>query len=231
MLLLEMLRRTNRIACKRFTTRGESKSGADWQWWFISGNRGFPILIQAKRLYSSGRYEALTYKKWSRKDQTNTLLRTARNTDCLPLFCFYNFWSSPSLPQNPDWGCALASAQSVKNRLLHSGPMTNRIDSIQPISVPWTSLVCPIDHSGIDFPDAVRRRVREIPEISYRPVPSVVHSLPREVQQLLGRSPDEVGRMQAELPEPIANYLNAPEDRASLAGIIVVSDQPIARKT
>lgn len=215
MLLLEMLRRTNRIACTRYTRWNESKSGADWHWWFVSGNRGFPMLIQAKRLYSkSGRYEALTYKKGSRYDQTNTLLRTARNrnNDWLPLFCFYNFWSSPSLPQNPLWGCSLASAQSVKDHLLLSGQRKNDIDSIFPMSVPWCNLVCPFDDSEIDFPDAVRRRVMLTLEI--KDVPEI-RELPPEVQQLLRRGGSN-------------EYLSEPSERRdSLAGMVVVSDQPI----
>ena len=88
MLLLEMLRRTKRIVCKKFTRHEERKSGADWQWWFISGNRGFPIRIQAKRLYPCGRYKELKYKKGSRYDQTNTLLRTARNDGFFALVLF-----------------------------------------------------------------------------------------------------------------------------------------------
>ena len=125
LLLLEMLRRTNRIVCKKFTRHEERKSGADWQWWFISGNRGFPIRIQAKRLYSCGRYKALNYKKGSRYDQTNTLLRIACIDGFLPLFCFYNYWSSKKPPQNPNYGCALASAQLVKDHLLSYGSKEN----------------------------------------------------------------------------------------------------------
>ena len=225
MLLLDMLRRTNRIACKKFTRSEEKKSGADWQWWFISGNQGFPMLIQAKRLYSrSDRYEKLGYN-----NQTKTLLRTACDYDCLPLFCFYNYWNSPLLPQNPDWGCALASAQSVKNLLLHSGPKGNRIDSIKPISVPWSSLVCSIDHSGIDFPNAVRRRVMQIPDFRHRTVPEV-RDLPPDVHQLLSKARDEDGQMHPNFLEPFEDQSTAPRDRSSIAGIIVVSNQPIERK-
>ena len=187
------------------------------------------MLIQAKRLYSkSGRYERLTYKKGSRYDQTNTLLRTARNrnNDWVPLFCFYNFWSSPSPPQNPFWGCALASAQLVKNRLLRSGPQENSIASIKPISVPWSSLVCPLDHSEVDFPDAVRRRVMRIPGIRHRTVPAV-RSLPPEVQQLLRRASDEDSLRKSEVPRSLDDYPEPSRDRDSIAGIIVVSDQPI----
>ena len=221
MLLLEMLRRTNRITCKRYTRREERKSGADWLWWFVSGNQGFPMLIQAKRLYSSGRYEALKYKKGSRHDQTNTLLRTARNNDWLPLFCFYN---SPPHLQSPFWGCALASAQSVKHHLLRSNQQGNDIDSILPVSVPWWYLVCLPDHSEASFPDAVSRRVMQIFEIE---TPPAIRELPLDVLRLLSRVPDEdhlEPLMQAkgfeQNPEPSG-------DRDSIAGIIVVSDQPI----
>ena len=230
MLLLDMLRRTNRIACKKFTRSEENKSGADWQWWFISGNQGFPLMIQAKRFYSkSARYEALKYTKWSNDDQTNKLLRRARNDGFLPLFCFYNYWNSPLLPQNPDWGCALASAQRVKNLLLRSGAKGNRIASIKPLSIPWSELVCPIDRSGLDFPDAVRNRVRQIPGIREKDVPEI-RNIPPEVQELVRRAREEDGQMHPDFLKPFEDQSTAPNDLASIAGITVVSNQPIERK-
>ena len=229
MLLLEMLRRTNRIACKKFTRPAENKSGADWQWWFVSGNQGFPMLIQAKRLYPCGRYKALNYKKGNRYDQTNTLLRTARNDGFLPLFCFYNYWNSKTHLPNPNYGCALASAQFVKDHLRYIGPKENCIDRIKPISVPWSSLVCPIDRSGINFPDAVRRRVMQIHGISPKSVPAV-RSLPQEVRQILRKARMEDDQRQSEVMRSFSEKSKPLENGTSLAGINVVSDQPFERK-
>ena len=230
MLLLEMLRRTKRIICERYPRQTESELGADWLWWFVSRkrDRGFPMLIQAKRLYPIGRYKALKYKKYSRYDQTNTLLRIARKNHYLPLFCLYNFWRSPSPPQDPCWGCTLASAQLVKNYLLRFSQQRNDMDSILLKSIPWCNLVCPplYDSPADDFPDAVRRRVMRIPGIRHRTVPAV-RSLPPEVQQLLSRASDEDSLRKREVPRSLEDYPESSGDRDSIAGIIVVSDQPI----
>ncbi len=228
MLLLEMLRRTKRIACKKFTRAGERKSGADWQWWFISGYRGFPIRIQAKRLYSGGRYEALKYKKGSKHDQTNTLLRIARIDGFLPLFCFYNYWGSKTFPQNSNYGCALASARLVKEHLLKYGSKENIIASIKPLSVPWSDLVCSNDHSGMEFPEAVRNRVMQIPGIWADYVPEIC-ALPLEVQELIGKVPGESDLSRSEPLIPFGDHLYPTKDRNSVAGIVAVSDQPIER--
>lgn len=230
MLLLEMLRRTNRITSKKFTKNEENKSGADWLWWFISGNRGFPILIQAKRLYPCGRYTALKYKKGSKHDQTNTLLRTARNDGFLPLFCFYNYWSSKTPLQNPNYGCALASARLVKEHLYLFGPKKNSIASIKPLSVPWSNLVCSNDHPGMEFPETVRNRVMEILGIWEDDVPEIC-ALPLEVQKLIGKAPKEDDQKQFEVPKSFGDQSRVPEYQASIAGMNVVSDQPIERNS
>ena len=230
MLLLEMLRRTKRIACKKFTRAGEKKSGADWQWWFVSGYRGLPIRIQAKRLYSSGRYGALKFTKGSKHDQTNKLLRRARNDGFLPLFCFYNYWNSKTPTQNPNYGCAIASAQLVKEHLLHSGPKENTIASIKLLSIPWSRLVCSIDHSGMDFPDAVRNRVLQIPGIWEEDVPEIC-PLPPEVQELIGKVPEETDFRKSELLKAYDDHMHPSKDRNSEAGIVAFSDQSIVRKS
>ena len=218
MLLLEMLRRTNQLVCKRFTRRQEAKSGADWLWWFISGNSGFPVVIQSKRLYASRlpgnrRYEALRYKP-NRHDQTNTMLRNACKKDWFPMFCFYNFGPSPRM-ESPCWGCSLAAAESVKETLIRSGPSGNRLDSILPISVPWCHLVCHLAPSEGQFPVAIRRRVIEITGIGTAPR---VQELPPYVHELLGIQ--SAARDSESPTQPL-------DDGGHLAGFVVVSDQPI----
>ena len=215
MLLLEMLRRTDRLLCRRYTRRGEAKSGADWLWWFISENRGFPVLIQSKRLYDSGRYEALRYTSGS-DDQTRTLLRYAGKRKWFPMFCFYNFWASSSVPDSPCWGCSLASAHSIENVLSRLGTSGNELAHILPISVPWCHLVCPAAQDEVEFPDAIRRRIVEITRVTTAPE---VQELPTYVRELLDG--------QSTRMDSFENHTQPLADSEYLAGIVVVSDQPI----
>ena len=214
-LLLEMDRRTNRLVYKRYSRSEEGESGADWLWWFVSGNRGFPVLMQAKRLYPNGKYDALKRKGADQTDQTDRLLNYACKNGWLPLFCFYNS-CHPKL-DSPLWGCAIASAHSV-SKLLSSGvSKANYIDNIKPKSVPWMCLVCPeLPIPQKNFPEAVRSRAMDnIPEIGT--VPEVVHDLPEYVRQLLNMASNE-------------DSLELPHEESLLMGIVVVSDQPIERQ-
>ena len=212
MLLLEMGRRTNRLACKRYSRTEESNSGADWLWWFVSGDKGFPILIQAKRLYPSGRYEAL---KSQPSNQTDALLKSASNKGWLPLFCFYNYW--PSTLNSPSWGCTVALANSIMGLLSSNCPKPNHIDKIGPESVPWTHLVCPSSFSPSqeNFPESIRSRVMDI--FGIETFPEVVHPLPDYVMRILRMASDEDHR---ELPGEL-DFLN---------GIVVVSNHPFERQ-
>ena len=228
MLLLEMSRRTKLLVWKRYTRQEEhNTSGADWLWWFVSGNgrRGFPILVQAKRLHIGNRYKYLRYQRRSRTDQTNTLLRYAKQNQWLPLFNFYNYWDSnfpawsggPDASLSPLWGCATASAETVKQLLLRHGSDGNKIAHVGSKSFPWMNLVCPALHSTHlgaipALPDFVCERAKMI--FNPRKVPPVTEEVPREVLNLL----------QGETTE---GEIYAPEITEFLKGIIVVSDRPI----
>jgi hypothetical protein len=226
MLLLEMARRTRYLAYKRYTRHEESKtSGADWLWWFVSGNRGFPLLVQAKRLFG-GKTPAYSSLKYAgrRSDQTNVLLRHAKRQGWLPIFCFYNFWDraqpwagGPAVHQRELWGCAVAPAGAVKRKLVKAD---NSLASIGPVSKPWLRLVCPgSERSTVvganELPDTVRDELQRA--FRLRSVPEVSEQLPDEVRRLLlGRVGDEASV--------------APEELGFLRGIVVVSDRPIERE-
>ena len=224
MLLLDMSRSTRLLVCKRYNPHQEhNKSGADWLWWFVSGREGFPILLQAKRLFRSSRYESLKYNKGSSTDQTETLIHYARQQGWLPLFCFYNYWGSfppwqggPGKYESPYWGCAVANAESVKRLLLSPMGNVNGITCVGPISVPWMCLVCPgiwpIAVEG-NFPELVRRRTMQALNLSSAPS---VRAVPNDVLSLL------------HMP---ANEANIPweEEVDFLEGIVVVSDRSIGQ--
>ena len=220
--LLDMSRSTRLLVCKRYSPHQEhNQSGADWLWWFVSGGEGFPILLQAKRLFRSNKYESLKYKKGSSTDQTETLIRYAGYHGWLPLFCFYNYWGAfsawqggPGKYESPHWGCAVAHAESVRRLLLSPTTNVNRISSIGPISVPWMCLGCPgiwpIAVEG-NFPELVRRRVIQALNLSSAPS---VRAVPEDVLGLLHMSFSDA-------------IVSRAEEFSFLEGIVVVSDQPI----
>lgn len=222
MLLLEMRRLSSSLIYKRFTRHEESKdTGADWLWWFVSkdGKCGLPILLQAKRLFNSLRYESLKYKT-SRADQTNTLLRYAQRCKFVPMFAFYNHWDSQQswLHERcsnicPQWGCSIAPAKEVKRALKSHGPNGNHLERLGPISMPWCVLVCPAPAKD-ELPDRVRRSLLDF--FRLRVVPAPVE-LPDYVRRLmLGSAEDADG-----LP---------PEALPFLKGLVVVSDRPIEER-
>ena len=118
----------------------------------------------------------------------------------------------------------------VKEHLFSYGPKENCITSIEPLSVPWSDLVCSNDHSGMEFPEAVRNRVMQIPGIWEDNVPEIC-ALPLEVQQLLGKVPEEYDLSRSGPLKPFDDHLYPTKDRNSVAGIVAFSDQPIERKS
>lgn len=238
MLLLDMWRlgwryRTRRLAYKRFTRTDENKTGADWLWWFVSGKRGLPTLVQAKRLYKNGVYEQLKDEKY-RPSQIETLIQHAKDRNYEPLFCFYNYRENPpdflcyrKLWRSGFWGVSVAAANRVKEVISGSGRNRNSFDSIARISASWTCLVCPrrpypYSHSGTDRQGFLGLVQRKLVYMSGRKTDSkIVDQLPDYVEQLLqpGGERDAREDLDAEMAGP-------PEGLEFLAGVVVVSDKP-----
>lgn len=227
MILLEMSRCTNQIAVKRYNSHEENReSGGDWLWWFVSGNKGFPVLIQAKRLYKNNKYEKLEYKKYSKKNQINKLLNHAKNNKYLALYCFYNFWNGsspwkggPNEWDSPWWGCSISPAIKIKQNLLDNGSDANKIENIGPGLRPWSVLVCPChttDNSNYSLPERVAANLRAAFRKTFRKIENLpeIRIVPNDVFSLLEQPPD-----QNDSPDyDVADHLN---------GIVVFSDRPI----
>lgn len=129
----------------------ESKHGADWEWWFTRGSKGFGFRVQAKRLFPSHSYQSLLHGKSGPYEQLDKLVLRAAADGLIPLYCFYNFSHKPNsfagmsntcrheyrLPSF--WGCSIASPHEVKK----AG--SNNLGVLKAAMVPWHTLVCKSD--------------------------------------------------------------------------------------
>jgi hypothetical protein len=155
MLLLELKRQhAKELTITPFNRRQEGRNGADWAWWF-EGKQWLGMRVQAKRLYPSGRYEALDdlVGKSKTKLQADLLLTEAKADNLFPMYCFYNFWdvtknpvanaafNCQTFPRSEHLlGCTLAPAADVKLQALDQGKKD--FASVGPLSFPWVCLVC-----------------------------------------------------------------------------------------
>ena len=47
------------LSIRAFNKGEEKRIGADWEWWFVRGNNGVGLRVQAKRLFLDGTYKSL----------------------------------------------------------------------------------------------------------------------------------------------------------------------------
>jgi hypothetical protein len=124
----------------------EPSVGADWAWCFMQGGRAVAMRVQAKRLYSGGRYDTLK----PTGGQINKLINQSGAHH--PYYVFYNdglqgvrclrasatsSFRCGSFKGDEHWGCMIARAQDVKR--VGSNAMTDLL----PVSMPWHCMLCP----------------------------------------------------------------------------------------
>lgn len=108
------------------TKATENKHGADWEWWFLHGAKGFGFRVQAKRLFANGRYKSLNKAGTKPYAQLDKLIQASASEGLEPLYCFYNFDHSDGQFAGPNpcihnyrgpsfWGCSLAFPHQVKS--------------------------------------------------------------------------------------------------------------------
>jgi hypothetical protein len=157
-LLLQLWRNhPNEIRIKRYKKQTEEpKTGADWMWVLTDGSFMLKIRVQAKKLET----KSLTYSDIDRfvgtssDKQIEVLIRNARKTGCIPLYCFYNYWdplkftsgwNCKTYPKlNEFLGCTIALAEKVKPIAAKKTPITK----VDPIALPWMCLVCCTGYLG-----------------------------------------------------------------------------------
>lgn len=150
LLLSELaLKHPKEIGVLPFSAREEARTGADWAWCFVDKRRKSfrPMLVQAKRLYKSGRYEHLRHVVKGPPDrrQIDILLAEAKRRKWPAIHVFYNHPTplKPGLAQRrlgSSWGCAIAPSPYVDAVIKKHD--TTAIETLFPIMSPWEVLVC-----------------------------------------------------------------------------------------
>lgn len=154
----------------------ESKTGADWEWWFIGrSGKAVGIRIQSKILnLKSNRFEHLHYyvnrKKPKRKEyQCDVLIDASRleTPSTIPLYCLYAWWKpgpkhtlgAPRIVGMPQaYGCSLLSVNDV--RRLRAQSHSKDLSSTRRYLIPLHALVCPDALSAaVDLPDLITERL------------------------------------------------------------------------
>ncbi|HEV2499133.1 MAG TPA: DUF6615 family protein [Terriglobia bacterium] len=137
----------NKIVIKKFSRQDESKTGADWEWWFVDDSKVFGLRVQAKRLKTDGKQRCYRELK---SGQAKKLIQRAESERpaCFPIYCFYNPPIFPDLFWQPDcWlammpgpcGCTIADARFVQKALTAG---KKDLATILPGSCPLWCLVC-----------------------------------------------------------------------------------------
>ena len=111
LLVLEMLQslRSNAFRVDYLNKQQESKWGADLLVWILqqSGDSRF-LAIQAKKLYPSGRYEAINHHMSNGVRQIDLLEDFARQYHAIPLYLLYNYPDSQE--RGSYWNCCKPEA-------------------------------------------------------------------------------------------------------------------------
>ncbi len=156
-----------------------SKTGADWEWWFVDGEFALGFAVQAKRL-NNGIYD-IGYQPKKNPLQIETLLKYCSDAaDLTPLYCWYNYFQNELVVKDA-WGCALADGYTVYKE--HLGKNYN-VDSIRRISEPWHYLACGFSVHGIENIVRFAQRLAYMsPQISQMALPNGINRVPISVHQ------------------------------------------------
>lgn len=148
------------ILAHRFSGWEEGRvTGADWEWFFVSGPQFLYCRVQAKIIDHRLRYSSVG-KAVARgagfptgTRQVDLLIQDSLSVGAVPLYCFYNYWD-PLAPIAPGWacpcvrrwktlwGCAIVDAFTVR-KLVASG--ATAATAFLPFAFPWHCLVCCTD--------------------------------------------------------------------------------------
>jgi hypothetical protein len=164
-LLLNLAKRFqgNTVRVRPFTKAEETKNGADWEFWFVQGQRCIGLRVQAKRLFPSAKYDSLDPSG----PQTDKLM--SQSKDCFPVFVLCNdrkFYRC-TIPKcrcnnhrgDSYLGCTTASAYTVAN--------WNNTDAakLAPYTIPWHCLLCPKRSShGASLPEVALSCLNALPQ-------------------------------------------------------------------
>lgn len=142
----------DRVAIHKFTRQQEARNGADWEWWFYSGNVGFGMRVQAKRAMRGGGYKLEHTVSGTGRSQSRLLVQDALAAGCIPAYVLYNHrnWVPHSRigrvvdcrhgrGEERQLGCTMVSALTV-HVALRKRP--TRAAFVRDQSIPWHRILC-----------------------------------------------------------------------------------------
>jgi len=141
-IMLLNLAKIGQLKIKAYSKAEENLNGADWSFWICENNsheKGVELRMQAKRLYPSGRYEALNING----NQRNILIDISRNENTIPIYIFYNDESiekyiseieycSQSCELKETWGCTYLPVNKITSAV-PSHPAPVDITNMRPL--------------------------------------------------------------------------------------------------
>lgn len=140
------------------TKYAESRHGADWEWWFLDDNWELRVRVQAKRMYPSNGYDALSLDS-GQNAQLSKLIAKAAASSCTPIACFYNRAIALFMAHKHRcrhryfgrsyWGCSYALAEDVQAANSQDPAL------LLPFTRPLHELVCRSPDESLT--DAVKR--------------------------------------------------------------------------
>ena len=146
------------IYVQKMTKAHEARSGVDWEWWVGNGRSGWlRLAVQAKKIYQTGRYDALKHKVKKASGgvllQHNALQRYADATSAVPLYCLFNHVPPAEIDKNRHWHCAdtfdykqlgytLTPVERIRQAINNHGCRTFDFIHHNRYTVPWRCLFC-----------------------------------------------------------------------------------------
>lgn len=145
-LLFNISRKIKRIAYKAFTRFEEAtKTGADWEWWFLFPGSNVKIRIQAKKIEpSKDNYPSIAYTT-RHGLQIDKLLGDAERTNSIPLYAFYTDLQEPlncGKSRGKHEGVFLAGGKQVYSDFIANGKKEVKANAILEICIPLSCLLC-----------------------------------------------------------------------------------------
>ncbi|MCP4185671.1 MAG: hypothetical protein GY761_20600 [Hyphomicrobiales bacterium] len=196
-----------------FKKHQETLNGADWVWLFYDKNRclEFRVIVQAKRLYSTGSYDAFKI------EQPDKMLRYSQVVDAVPVYALYNYprargaiypiqrphWTSwvRGIDHARDYGVSLVHAKLVKALGQDGKDARKMLDRAFPWWLPFCN--CGLIHIGGDPLQQIAMTFSEPFGVTegYRE-PATLRQLSGATEQWLNGNPDAIYGLENEFLNP-----------------------------
>jgi hypothetical protein len=133
----------------------EAKCGFDFELWIGNQGRWLRYILQAKRLnVATRKYDQLNHKVKRDTEKIPQIVIfedfAKRHPDSIPLYCFYNYLSIPSVPrwncglakEYEQFGCSIVPLQHVKRCNTRKGGKDFKSVHDCEDAFPWRCLMC-----------------------------------------------------------------------------------------